>query len=288
MAKRPFRFGVSGRGDTLAQWKDFARKAEDLGYASLDLPDHFARQFSPMLALVAAAQVTSRLRFATTMLDNDFRHPVMLAKEAATTDVLTEGRFELGIGTGSQPRDNEMSGIPLDPPGVRVERMREILRILKLHFSDQEKIDFEGKHYQIKDLLAYPKPVQKPMPLMMGARGDRMLRLAAREADIIGILLGGAEGPGSTLTEKMAVVREAAGDRYDKIEFTQLYFNVQVDGQPAADPSAPPRGPGLVGSRDQIVEQLQQLREENDVSYVMVIGPVIDIFAPVVAKLAGT
>jgi probable F420-dependent oxidoreductase len=288
LAKRPFRFGVSGRGDTLAQWKDFARKAEDLGYASLDLPDHFARQFSPMLALVAAAQVTSRLRFATTMLDNDFRHPVMLAKEAATTDVLTEGRFELGIGTGSQPRDNEMSGIPLDPPGVRVERMREILRILKLHFSDQEKIDFEGKHYQIKDLLAYPKPVQKPMPLMMGARGDRMLHLAAREADIIGILLGGAEGPGSTLTEKMAVVREAAGDRYDKIEFTQLYFNVQVDGQPAADPSAPPRGPGLVGSRDQIVEQLQQLREENDVSYVMVIGPVIDIFAPVVAKLAGT
>ena len=128
MTKRKFRFGVSGRGDTLAQWKDFARKAEDLGYSSLDLPDHFSRQMAPMLALTAAAQVTTTLRFATTMLDNDFRHPVMLAKEAATLDLLTEGRFELGIGTGSQPNDNAMSGIPFDPPGTRVERMIEIVK----------------------------------------------------------------------------------------------------------------------------------------------------------------
>ena len=116
MNDRKFRFGVSGRGETLSQWRDFARKAEDLGYSSLDLPDHFSRQLSPLLALVTAGQVTSRLRFATTMLDNDFRHPVMLAKEAATVDLLTEGRFELGIGTGSQPRDNEQSGIPSTRP----------------------------------------------------------------------------------------------------------------------------------------------------------------------------
>jgi probable F420-dependent oxidoreductase len=287
MTSRKFRFGVSGRGETLAQWKDFARKAEDLGYSSLDLPDHFSRQLSPMLALAVAGQVTSRLRFATTMLDNDFRHPVMLAKEAATVDLLTEGRFELGIGTGSQPRDNEQSGIPFDPPGVRVERISEVLRILKAYYSEQETISFKGKHYQIQDLTAYPKPVQKPMPLMMGARGERMLRLAAREVDIIGIQTGG-EGPGSSLSEKMAAIREAAGDRYDQIEFTQLFFNVQVDGQPPADPALQSRGPALVGSRDQIVEQLLKEREENDISYIMVIGPQIDAFAPVVAKLAGT
>jgi probable F420-dependent oxidoreductase len=285
--ERKFRFGVSGRGETLAQWRDFARKAEDLGYSTLDLPDHFSRQLAPLLALVAAGQVTSRLRFATTMLDNDFRHPVMLAKEAATVDLLTDGRFELGVGTGSQPRDNEQAGIPLDPPGVRVDRMREVLQILKAYFGAQEMLNFAGKHYQIKDLTAYPKPVQQNMPIMMGARGNRMLRLAAREADIIGIQAGG-EGPGNSLGEKMAVIREAAGDRYDQIEFTQLFFDVQVDGQPPTDPGLPRRGPALIGSRDQIVEQLLKEREANDISYVMVIGPVIDAFAPVVAKLAGT
>ena len=167
MALRKFRFGVSGRGETLAQWRDFARKAEDLGYSSLDLPDHFGRQFAPLPALVAAAQVTSRLRFSTTMLCNDFRHPVMLAKEAATVDVLTEGRFELGIGTGSQPRDNEQSGIPLDPPAVRVERMREVLRILKAYFGKEDVVNLRDKHYQVNDLMAFPKPVQQPMPIML-------------------------------------------------------------------------------------------------------------------------
>jgi probable F420-dependent oxidoreductase len=284
MAKRSFRFGVSGRGDTLAQWKDFARKAEDLGYSSLDLPDHFARQLAPLPALVAAAQVTSTLRFATTMLDNDFRHPAMLAKEAATVDLLTEGRFELGIGTGSQPHDNEMTAIPLDPPGVRVERMQEVLQILKLHFGPQESIDFEGKHYQLKELPAHPKPVQQPMPIMIGARGPRMLRLAARAADIIGVLPG-TDGPGG-LREQMAIIRKAAGGRYDSIEFTRLHFDVQVDGKP--ERSFAGRGPSLAGSRDEVVEQLEKLREEHDISYIMVIGPVIDAFAPVVAKLAGT
>jgi probable F420-dependent oxidoreductase len=285
MSERKFRFGVSGRGETLAQWRDFARKAEDLGYSSLDLPDHFTRQFAPILALVAAAQVTSRLRFSTTMLCNDFRHPVMLAKEAATADVLSDGRFELGIGTGSVPADNEQAGLPLDRPGVRVERIQEVLQILKSYFGNEETLNFSGRHYQVRDLMAYPKPVQRPMPIMLGARGNRMLRLAAREADIIGVLAGG-EGPGSSLAEKMAVIREAAGERYDQIEFTQLFFNVQVDGQPAS--GVPARGPALSGSRDQIVQHFLKLREESDISYIMVIGPVIDAFAPVVAKLSGT
>jgi probable F420-dependent oxidoreductase len=219
------------------------------------------------------------------MLCNDFRHPVMLAKETATADVLSDGRFELGIGTGSVPADNEQAGLPLDRPGVRVQRMQEVLQILKSYFGAEEALNFSGKHYQVRDLMAYPKPVQRPMPIMLGARGNRMLRLAAREADIIGVLAGG-EGPGSSLSEKMAVIREAAGERYDQIEFTQLFFNVQVDGQPPS--GVPARGPALSGSRDQIVEHFLKLREESDISYIMVIGPLIDAFAPVVAKLSGT
>jgi probable F420-dependent oxidoreductase len=282
---RKFRFGISGRGETMAQWRDFARKAEDLGYSSLDLPDHFTRQLSPLPALAAAGQVTTRLRFATTMLCNDFRHPVMLAKEAATVDLLTDGRFELGIGTGSRPDDLAEAGMHDDLAARKVERIGEVLRILKQFYGSDEKISFAGKHHQINDIEAYPKPVQRPMPIMMGARGNRMLRLAAHEADIIGVMMNGNESPG-TLGEKMSVIREAAGTRYEQIEFTQLFFNVQVDGQPTT-PNAQRPGLSLVGSRDQIVEELLKLREESDVSYIMVIGPVIDAFAPVVAKLAG-
>jgi probable F420-dependent oxidoreductase len=270
----------------MAQWRDFARKAEDLGYSSLDLPDHFTRQFSPLIALAAAGQVTTTLRFATTMICNDFRHPVMLAKEVATLDVLTGGRFELGVGTGSRPDDLAEAGMPYNPAGERIERLTQVLQILKLYYGPADRIDFASKHYQVKDLEAYPKPVQQPLPIMIGARGNRMLRLAAREANIIGIMAGADDPPGAT-QQKLAVIREAAGSRYDEIELTQLFFNVSVDGQPTA-PGAQRPGLSLVGSRDQIVEQLLRLREESDISYIMVIGPVIDAFAPVVAKLAGT
>src|SRR5436190_9329945 len=114
MSDRKFRFGVSGRGNTLSEWKDFARKAEDLGYSTLVLPDHFSQQLAPLPALVAAAQATNTIRFGTQVLANDFRHPAVLAKEAATVDVLTDGRFDLGIGTGSQDQDNMLAGLPLD------------------------------------------------------------------------------------------------------------------------------------------------------------------------------
>src|SRR5919199_5922395 len=133
-APRTFRFGVTGRGNTMAEWRDFARKAEALGYSALVLPDHFSRQLAPLPALAAAAQVTSTLRLGTLVLDNDFRHPAALAKEAATLDLLSDGRLELGIGTGSQPSDNERTGLPLDPPGVRYERLAETLAILKACF----------------------------------------------------------------------------------------------------------------------------------------------------------
>jgi probable F420-dependent oxidoreductase len=283
MTSRKFRFGVSGRGNTIAEWQAFAHKAEDLGYSTLVLPDHFTRQFAPLPALAAAAQVTTRLRFGTEVLANDFRHPVVLAKEAATLDVMTDGRFDLGIGTGSVDADNQQAGIPIDPPGVKVERMTETLAILKAFFT-QDSVTFKGKHYQIENLLGYPKPVQKPhMPILLGTRGARMLKLAAREADMIGILAP----PGEELAEKMAIVRQAAGGRYPAIEFNSLHLRVQIDGQPEG-PAQYPNRPGLVGSRDEVIEELQRNRELYDISYVVIVGPAIDAFAPIVALLAGT
>jgi probable F420-dependent oxidoreductase len=280
---KKFRFGVSarGRGDTLEGLKDFARKAEDLGYDVLMLPDHLNEQLSAMYPLVAAAQHTTRLRFTTLTLANDFRHPVMTAKEAATVDVLTGGRFELGIGTGSADNDNRMAGLPVDPPGVRVERITETVRIVKA-FLAGEKVTFAGKHYQVDGLPGYPRPVQAHLPLLLGASGPRMLRLAAREADIIGIM----GGRGGSMAEKRDVIREAAGARWDQIELNTLGMRVQVDGQPNLPASMPPMA-GYVGSRDEVVEQLLKQREESDVSYISIVGGALEAFAPVVAKLAG-
>jgi probable F420-dependent oxidoreductase len=280
---RRFRFGVTGRGDTLAQWRDFARKAEDLGYSTLLLPDHFGPQLAPLIALGVAAQATRTLRFGTLVLDNDFRHPAVLAKEAATLDLLTDGRFELGIGTGSRPEDNEQTGIPLDPPGVRYERIVETIRIVKSFFA-QDSVTFDGKHYQVSGLRAYPKPVQQPHPpLLMGAQGPRMLRLAAKEADIIGVM-----GPDESAGERMALLRDAAGDRYAQLEFNTLYLRVRVDGNPTTDLPGFSNMAGLVGSKSEIVEYLQRRRETLDVSYIGVIGTAIEAFAPVVAALVGT
>jgi probable F420-dependent oxidoreductase len=280
---RRFRFGVSGRGDTLARWRDFARKAEDLGYSTLLLPDHFGPQLAPLIALGVAAQATRTLRFGTLVLDNDFRHPAVLAKEAATLDLLSDGRFELGVGTGSRPEDNEQSGIPLDPPGVRYERIVETIRIVKSFFAD-DIVTYEGKHYQVSGLRGYPKPVQQPHPpLLMGASGPRMLRLAAKEADIIGVM-----GPDESAGERMALVRDAAGDRYAQLEFNALYLRVQVDGHPTTGVPEFSSMSGLVGSKSEIVEYLQRRRDTLEVSYIVVIGTAIDAFAPVVAELAGT
>src|SRR6185437_13419369 len=154
---RPFRFAASARWrmPDLAGLKDFARKAEDFGYSVLLLPDHLNEQLSPFPALAAAAQVTSTIRFGTLTVANDLRHPTVLAKEASTVDILTSGRLELGIGTGSMDSDNAMSGIPVDSPGVRVERMAETIHILKAFFSEKE-VNFQGKHYQVQGLPTEP------------------------------------------------------------------------------------------------------------------------------------
>ena len=290
MQKRNFRFGVTGRGSTLQEWCDFARKAEDLGYSTLVVGDHVGRFCAPFSALVAAAQVTTRLQFAVQVLVNDFRHPVIVAQEAATADVLTDGRFELGLGAGSLAADRRLIGLPQDSQGSQVERVAESVEILKAFFT-RESVTFKGKHYQVEDLRCYPRPVQRPyMPLMIGGSGPRMLRLAAWEASIVSILTeSSADHMSGSMADKISVVRQAAGDRYGDREIHTWFTRVQVDGRPSlADMPGRESDPvGLSGSLDEGSDRLVMERDLYDVSYITITGAAIDAFSPVVERLAG-
>jgi probable F420-dependent oxidoreductase len=295
---------VSGGRRTRQEWLDLARKAEDLGYSTLLLPDHLGQQLAPLPALLMAAAVTSRLRVGTIVLDNDFRHPVVLAKEAATIDLLTDGRFELGIGAGWMQADYQRAGLPFDPPGVRVARLAESVRILKAFFDAEGPLTFTGEFYRLDGLEPFPR--RRPRLLIAGTR-RRMLRLAAREADIVGLedhqfaarATGDPSPPIASCAEQVAIVREAAGARFPEIELNVFAARTEVTDQRAAaverlsdqlglspaqiDASAS----FLLGSVDALVDRLQERRERLGVSYIMVFDRVMDAFAPVVARLAG-
>ncbi len=194
MARRPFRFGIINEHSHAAgTWTARAQWAEALGYAVFPIRDHlasnfFGHQLAPLPALMAAACATRTLRVGTLVIDNDYRHPAMLAKEAATIDLLSGGRLELGLGAGWLRAEYEQAGLAFDVPGVRIERLEEALLVLRGLFSDGPLI-FSGKHYTVAGLDAFPKPVQRPHPpILIRAGSPRMLRLAGREANIVGIL----------------------------------------------------------------------------------------------------
>jgi probable F420-dependent oxidoreductase len=308
LAARPFRFGVSGQRATRAEWQDLARKAEDLGFSTLLLPDHFGRQMSPLPALQAAAHATQRLKVGTIVLDNDFRHPVMLAKDIATMDVMTDGRVELGIGAGWMEADYRWSGLPFDPPGVRVARLGEAVQIIKALFAEGP-VTFEGHYYQVHELEGFPKPVQRPrLPILIAGSRRRMLTLAAQHADIVGIedhqfaerATGSTTIHPAVAREQIALVRDAAAERYRQLELNVFAARVVVTDTPrqaaetmAAQLQTTPEAllgsaSFLIGSVDSIVETLQQRREQWDLSYIMVFDRVMDAFAPVAARLSGT
>src|SRR5260370_30531151 len=183
--KRGVRLAVQEHlGPSASAWRDKARLVESLGYKALYLPDLFGDQLGPIAALMAAAYATTTLRVGSLVFDNDYRHPVVLAKEVASLDLLSDGRFDLGLGAGWMASDYEQAGIPFDSPGLRIERMEEGLAIIKGLLAGGE-FSFTGKHYRIASLEGSPSPVQKPHPtIVLGGGGRRMLRLAAREADI--------------------------------------------------------------------------------------------------------
>jgi probable F420-dependent oxidoreductase len=308
---RPFRFGVqlSGANDG-RQWTELARKIEDLGYATATMPDHFTGQLAPMPALQALADATTTLRVGALVFDNDYKHPVVLAKELATMDVLSGGRVEIGIGAGWMASDYAASGIAYDRPGIRIERFLEAIAVLKGAMAEGA-FSFRGEHYTITDYDGLPLPVQRPHPpILIGGGGRRVLSIAAREADIVGVnasMAAGAAGPEaiSTMTreaviDRLAIVRQTAGERIAGIELNIRVFFVTVtddahsvvDGVASmlgVEPAKVRESPfALIGSVNEITEAIVRRREELGFSYLIVGQDDIEPFAPVVAALAGS
>jgi probable F420-dependent oxidoreductase len=308
---RPFRFGVQlSSAPDAASWAGLARKAEDLGFSTLFMPDHFGDQLSPTVALQAAADATTTLRVGTLVFDNDYRHPVVLAKEIATLDLASEGRVEFGIGAGWMKSDYDESGMDYDRPGVRIDRMVEGLTVLKQLWREGSST-YQGEHYTITNAQGHPRPASATSPkIVIGGGGRKVLSIAAREADIVGVnpnLKSGYVGPevaasskGELYRERIQWIRDAAGDRFDDLELQCLTFMVQFtdDRDAAYEQIAPLFGLtadeakdvpiALAGTVDQMVEMLQQRREELGLSYVVVHEPEMEQFAEVVARLAGT
>ncbi|HEX9095792.1 MAG TPA: TIGR03621 family F420-dependent LLM class oxidoreductase [Candidatus Dormibacteraeota bacterium] len=308
---RAFRFGVQEHfAPSASAWKDKARLVESLGYQAVYLPDHFGDQLGPIAALMAAADATTTLRIGSLVFDNDYRHPAVLAKEVASLDLLSDGRFDLGLGAGWMASDYEQAGIPFDSPGVRIERMEEGLAIIKGLLAGG-KFTFAGKHYRIDALEGSPSPVQRPHPpILMGGGGRRMLRLAAREADIVNVNYDLREGRiNPTLVRtglagatdvKLAWIREAAGARIGEIELSVTIFFASISDDRESLAAAVGRGFGagaadvldtphfLIGTIDEIVEALRERRERYGISFVILPGEVAEDFAPVVERLSGT
>jgi probable F420-dependent oxidoreductase len=308
---RPFRFGVEEhRAESAQGWREKARLLESLGYSTLFLPDHFGGQLAPIAALMAAADATTKLRIGSLVFDNDYRHPVVLAKEAATLDLLSGGRLEFGLGAGWLASDYEQTGIPLDSPGTRIERMAEGLAIIRSFFAGGET-SFEGKYYKIHAVEAFPRPAQQPHPpIVIGGGGKRMLRLAAREADIVSVnpnLSAGRVGADTARTglpeatdEKIGWIKEAAGERFSQIELSAtIYYARLTDDREAlaaglavgleAEPRDVLEMPHvLLGTIEQMVEDLKARRDRYGMSYIVFPDSVAELLAPVVERLTGT
>jgi probable F420-dependent oxidoreductase len=309
---RRFRFGVQvSSAGSAAEWRDTARRVEDLGYSTLCMPDHFAdTPLAPMVAMSFAAEATTTLRVGHLVLGNDYKHPVIVAKEAATLDLLSDGRLDLGLGAGWMVADYEQLGLAYDGPGTRIERLAEAVAIVKQCFTG-EPFEHVGEHYRITGYTGKPLPVQRPHPpLVMGGGGPRMLRLAGREADIVGINPNLREGviaadavqsASADLTaQKVAWVREGAGDRFDDLELQIRYYVAAITDDPLGlagalapafgiDPhDALTLGVVLAGPVDEVCDLLVRRREEWGVSYCVFGEDSYQAFAPVVARLAGT
>ena len=309
LARRPFRFGAAPfTAPSATAWAEQARRIESWGYDIIGIGDHFSTTFPAVPALMAAAAATTTLRVTCTVFDNDYRHPALLAKEAAAIDFLSDGRLEFGIGAGWAKWEYDQTGIPFDPAGVRIARMTEAVRLIKRIFTEEHPVSFTGDHYTLTDLICPPHPVQRPHPpIIIGGGSGRILAVAAREADIVGITTRAhADGSKDTadLTaaatdQKISWIRDAAGERLAHIELNAVVSDVIVtdDRQGEVDRLASAYGVPpeeilasplvLIGSTDEMVEQVLERRERYGFSYIVVTEPNMDKLAPVVARLAG-
>ena len=308
---RPFRFGINVRtAGSAAEWADKARKVERLGYSVLLVPDHLAELLAPFPALAAAAAATTRLRVGTGVLNNDLRHPLLTAREAATLDVLSDGRLELGIGAGHMQSEYAQMGLAFDAGATRVERLAEAVVIVK-RLLEGEAVSFAGRHYRVTAHTLHPRPIQRPRPpLFIGGNAPRLLAVAAREADIVGLTgiafrRGGAQPDVSdfrptAVDERVRLLRETAAGRFEQLELNALVQRVIVtDDRHKAAQELTARWPHLtadeilaspyvlLGTVDQLVDNLRARRDRWGISYVMTHEPFMDALAPVVARLAG-
>jgi len=308
---KPFRFAVQthSAADPKA-WRDRARHIEALGYSTMYIPDHFGDQYAPLVALTVAAEATDTLNVGALVFDNDYRHPVVLAKEIATLDLISAGRVECGIGAGWLKTDYDESGMAYDSPGVRVSRMEEGIAVMKALWSEGTAT-FKGEHYTVINAQGLPRPHTTPHPkILIGGGGKRVLSIAAREADIVGVnpnLKSGYIGPEVAESakveyfhERLGWVRDAAGGRFDELELQVLTFVAQIvpNRREMFENLAPLFGITadeaeqvplvMVGTVDEICDTLRQRRETFGFNYIVVQADAYEAFAPVVAKLAGT
>lgn len=312
---RPFRFLAEARAvATARQLGETARRAEDLGIDVLVVPDHLIDQLAPFPALATIAAATERLRIAAFVLNNDLRHPAVLAQELASLDVLSEGRLDVAIGAGWNRPEYDAIGVPYDAVRIRQARLAEAITVLKGCFAPGP-FSFIGEHYTITDYDARPETAQQPHPpFFIGGGGRRTLELAAREAQIVGLaprLLPGPVGDPASITmaataEKIDWVRAAAGDRFAELEFNVYpsMVPVQVTDRPrevaaehakriaaasgrAVDADTLLDSPHIfIGTVDSLCEKFERLRSELGITSIM-IGELEEL-APVVRRLAGS
>lgn len=313
---QPFRFLVGARGlQDRRSLIEGVRAAEAVGYGDLTIHDHLTRQLAPIPVLTAVAMATERLRLCPLVFNNDLRHPAVLAQDLATLDILSEGRVVVGIGAGWNEPEYRSIDLPFDAPGVRIARMLEAVAILRGLFAD-DPLTFEGRFYTINGLDGQPKPIQKPPPFLIGGTRERVLRIAAREADIVGIDLrqrGEAllDAFPERMDERIRWIREAAGDRFERRELSvlRLLGGITITNEPlkvaanlartyegwtglTVDPRDVLESPySLIGTVADLVAKLRRVRDRWGINSILVgwlDEPNLADFAPVVEQLAGT
>jgi probable F420-dependent oxidoreductase len=317
---RPFRFGVQAMAaESASAWRDVARQAEDLGFSTLFVADHYLgpgpvydrsnhlpQNLAPVAAMAVAAEATVQLRIGCRVFCVDYHVPAVLAAETATIDLLSDGRVEVGLGAGYLADEYGAMGIPFEPGRQRVDKLEEVVALLKAHWSG-DPIDEIGDHVRVSGYAGVPRPVQRPHPpLMIGGDRKRILGLAGRHADIASLnyvpltVSDAGLTPEQEAVRRVSIIRDAAGGRFDDIELEISPYWVDVTGdtrraldQVVAMMHVSEEGlldhPNvLIGSVDTVVERLERRREVIGVRYVTVPHAHMHEFAPVVARLAGT
>ena len=320
MDRPPFRFAVQATNAAGArEWRDTVRKVEDLGYSTLFLADHYLgpgsaqraartprQDLAPIAAMAAAAAISGTLRIGCRVFCIDYHVPAVLAKEAATRDLLSDGRLELGIGAGWSEVEYSAMGLDFDRPGRRIAKLAEVVSLIKAHWQGEE-LDFSGDFVQVRGYAGRPRPVQRPHPpIMIGGGGQRVLSLAGREADIVSIssvpfVAHDADGldAQAVAQRRIGFVRAAAGERYRGLDVESSPYFTEITDDPETCLAGVAKSTGipvdllrdhpnvLVGSAESVVETLCSRRETLGANYVTVQQSQIESFAPVVTRLHG-